>query len=792
MVNPLRLLRSWHKEEARGPQRWLLWTGLLGLVISPLLALHLFNRSDGLMQQQAMAREDALALLETSLAENERDAWDWGHWDDAYRFALGHNPDYVHRNLETAALFNTGAVMLMLRPDGSLLLNHSKPRLDPATSAALLGCLHDNLSAINSKRSSIRLACRTGRGPMFLGAATPITNNALNSQAAGTLALLQPLPRHNDTPGVRRHLQGLQQQLRWLPPTTGPDGAIQPPIRATSGLVVGLERPNRTAMLRKALQDDLPILLTIPLVAVLLRGFSLLERRRQRLRERQVEREANQRLRRTCRELDGLIDELLPVARGSSNAAMASGPSSGVVEATTARFRGFLQSARRLALFDSLTQLPNRHYFIDQLSNVAAEQRRQQRHFAILFIDIDKFKIINDSYGHAIGDAVLLEVCQRLANLLGRSDFLARYGGDELAVILDPEPLPDQAPEAISAAARSRALLMANALQEAVVVHELSIPVSLSIGITLVTPDDHDLAAVIQRSDLAMYQAKRNRTNRIVGPGDLVQIPQLSSYQLFTDLMEAIHNQQLQIFFQPIRTSNGSTIGVEALARWQHPQRGWIEPAVFLDVAEQHRQMQSLGDALIRLSLDGFEHLQREQPKLRLFLNLAPSQLCEPQLAHALLESLRSRDLEGQQLVLELTETTLLEPLPAVLHNLEQLRAAGISLALDDFGTGYSSLVMLKSLSPDIVKIDKTFIQAMGNDSRALHIISLIAELAPRLGLDLVAEGIEDRATMQHLINLGIERFQGYELGRPAPVSDLLQSAAQGASDQPASNRSMV
>ena len=296
----------------------------------------------------------------------------------------------------------------------------------------------------------------------------------------------------------------------------------------------------------------------------------------------------------------------------------------------------------------------------------------------------------------------------------------------------------------------------------------------------------------MQRSDLAMYQAKRNRTNRIIGPDDVSNIPQLNSYQLFTDLLDAIQTHQLQVYFQPIRNASGIQTGVEALARWQHPEQGWIEPAVFLEIAEQHRQMKALGDELIRLSLDGFKQLQEVNPGLKLFLNLAPSQLSDPRLGNALLEALHNRNLRGEQIVLELTENTLLEPLPAVVANLELLRGAGISLALDDFGTGYSSLVMLKSLSPDIVKIDKTFIQALRTDSRALHIISLIAELAPRLGMELVAEGIEDRATLQQLMHLGIERFQGHELGRPSPLGDLLVPAEAVQPAQRASNRSIV
>jgi len=315
---------------------------------------------------------------------------------------------------------------------------------------------------------------------------------------------------------------------------------------------------------------------------------------------------------------------------------------------------------------------------------------------------------------------------------------------------------------------------MVISMQEPVAIGEISIAISLSIGITLVDPANPDITSVMQRSDLAMYQAKSSRGSRIIGPDDVLEIPQLSNYQLFTDLINAIREQQLQVFFQAIADSNGKRRGVEALARWRHDTRGWIEPTVFLEMAEQHRQMTLLGKELIRLSLDGFQQLQQHLPDLRLYLNLAPAQLLEPGLAGNLLEQLHNRRLGADQLTLELTEHSVLEPHPVVSGNLQQLRLAGVQLALDDFGTGYSSLLLLKSIRPDVVKIDKSFTQSIRSDSEALHIINLIADLAPRLGLELVAEGIEDIATLQLLATLGIQNFQGYALGRPAPLHDWL------------------
>ncbi|MFM7269159.1 MAG: putative bifunctional diguanylate cyclase/phosphodiesterase, partial [Cyanobium sp.] len=399
----------------------------------------------------------------------------------------------------------------------------------------------------------------------------------------------------------------------------------------------------------------------------------------------------------------------------------------------------------------------------------------------LLFIDIDRFKVINDSYGHHVGDAVLIEVSRRLREELQPQDFLARYGGDELAVILHLDAGQEHTPATLSEAARCRAAAMLERLREPVRVDELAIAVTLSIGVTLVDSGEQEITHLIQRSDQAMYQAKRSSIQRIVGPGDVIAIPQLSGYQLFSDLIEALQRQELEVFFQPICTSSGERLGVEALARWHHPVQGWIAPDVFLELAQQHRQMQVLGQELIRLSLSGFRSLLAREPDLVLYLNLAPSQLLDPRLAGTLLQALEAQGLKPEQLVLELTEHSLLEHDSCVADNLGRLRGSGCRLALDDFGSGYSSLGMLMALRPDQVKIDKLFTQAIESNSEAAHIVELIAGLAPRLGLELVAEGIEDQALLERLRSMGIGRFQGYALGRPVPAHAWPEAGAQSA-----------
>lgn len=808
----IRLLRSWWKEERCTPADRggsLRIAALSLLVVTPLLALQLQRRSASILRQQEAVRDDTLALMEATLSSTNRVARDWGHWDDAYRFARGTNPGYVRNNLGTGALFDGGAIMVMLRPDGSPLLVYAAPPFRLVSYAALIRCAQENRGRLPTLRSTLRLACQADNGSLYLGTATHVSNNTATAPSAGTLAMFDPLSKREFTSPIQRRLQLLRRDLVFEPAGSARFSAdlerIQPTIHSSGGTVLAIRQQALLPILGRSLLEDLPLLVVIPLLLLSLRAIQLLGRRRRRIVERQAERLASHRIRQACRQLDQLIEGLVSGERQVADARHLFGRLS--LEATTApagiepdpaapagsiherelarvtgRFQRFLHSASNLALLDPLTQLPNRRYFIAQLADAVARYSARGQHFALLFVDIDKFKVINDTYGHAVGDGVLVSVCQRLREVLHSGDFMARYGGDELAVILDLSTVADPSPELLNRAARERAHAMVDSVVAPVLVGDLPIAVSLSIGVTLVDPHEQDVAALIQRSDLAMYQAKRSRSGRIVGPDDVDQAPQLSSYQLFTDLIQAIRSRQLQVFFQPILAAGGRRHGYEALARWRHPQRGWIEPFLFLEMAEQHRQTQLLGWELIRLSLDGFQQLHRRDPSLRFYFNLAPNQLLEPDLAERLLDQLQDRALPPSQLTLELTEHSILEPNATVSANLEALRQAGLRLALDDFGTGYSSLVLLKSLRPDVVKIDKSFVQAIRRDADARHIITLIAALAPRLDLELIAEGIEERSLLEDLEPLGIALFQGFAFGRPSPVQDWLEEAPPASS----------
>lgn len=514
-------LRSWIKEEQRlGNPTWTLWRGLwIALVLlTPILALNLQRRSEAIGEQLQQSRDDTLAIMEAALAVSKRAAKDWGHWDDAYRFMRGDNPGYPTKNLATAALFDGGAVMVLLEPDGRPRLAFAHPTFRQPTYAGLIHCLQDNLSRLSTNTSTVRLACRNGDGDLYLGAATPISNNDASATAVGTIAMFNPLVQPDYTTRIRNRMAILQQDLIFEGPSGKAALPILPVIHGEQGQVLGLRHPSILSLMGRSILGDLPLLAGLAGVASALRAIQMLERRRQALRDLLVERKANQRIRRTCQELEDLIEGLSgePPQENSSDPV---GPAAEVTGATTERrlaratrrFHQVLAHTRSLALQDPLTGLPNRRHFLEQL----AARCRQPDGFglpvALLFVDVDRFKQINDRYGHAMGDAVLQIVTQRLREVLRPQDVVARFGGDELALMLDLSDLENPSEACLEAQARLMATRLADTMREPLQVGGQSLPVSLSIGFSLVAGDDIDIDAALRRSDEAMYAVKRQR-----------------------------------------------------------------------------------------------------------------------------------------------------------------------------------------------------------------------------------------------------------------------------------------
>jgi len=556
-------------------------------------------------------------------------------------------------------------------------------------------------------------------------------------------------------------------------------------LHGPDGRSIGLRTQSSLPSLLASLRDDLVVLLAVLLPLLLIRMQLTLVHRRQRLRTLHRERQASEQIRLIFQQLDGLLgptlkpDDPLPSEPQMRERQVSRDPNPHKavahplalerrLDAFARRFQHFLDGAYNLALQDQLTQLPNRRFFLEQLALEVQRHKQTHQTIALLFVDIDRFKEINDSFGHSVGDLALVLVARRLRQLIGLHDFVARYGGDEFVILHHLENAAPADLESQHIASLRFAERVAAAFEGPMELGDFAIELNLSLGITLLRPDLPRPETAMQQCDLAMLRAKQNKHSRIA-IFDLDRAdPRDSDYELYTDLQRAIRDHQLTVLFQPIVDHRGLPQAVEALARWQHPRRGLVPPEHFLNLAERHRQILSLSEALLRQALIGYGDIRMAvECPLSLSFNITPTQLEDPSLVGRIMGQLDLHRIAPAQLTLELTERGILEGSAVVQDNLRQLRLQGMRLSLDDFGTGYSSLSLLGQLQPDEVKIDRCFVMAMQTDPYALQIITLLCRMAPALGFQLVAEGVEDQGSFERLQELGITLFQGYWFSRP-------------------------
>jgi diguanylate cyclase (GGDEF)-like protein/PAS domain S-box-containing protein len=443
------------------------------------------------------------------------------------------------------------------------------------------------------------------------------------------------------------------------------------------------------------------------------------------------------------------------------------GPSAVVVSFTDITERRMLDGMlEHEATHDALTGLFNRTVIIERLSRTARNHRSGRT--AILFIDLDKFKIINDSLGHSAGDKVLQVLGARLSRSVRRGDVIGRLGGDEFAVIAHGTAGPE---EATALAEHIRA-----ALNEPITVDGRNLHIDASVGIVIADPDDvRDGADLLRDADLAMYEAKtRGRGRHAFFDVDLLERTQ-RRLQLEQDLRQAPRNGQLWVAYQPIvDLRTGRTTMVEGLLRWTHPRYGLIPPIEFIGLAEESDLINVVGVHMLRMATREILDLRaRHNPDLQLTVNLSARQLDDPYLVTAVREALRTTELPPNDLYLEITESALMRDPTMAARTLAALRDLGVRLAIDDFGTGYSSLAQLLTLPLDTLKIDQSFTAGLGKSADAEAIVTSIIAMAHAVDLTVVAEGVEHALQLDILRRLGCDQAQGYHLGRPSAEPDL-------------------
>jgi len=428
-----------------------------------------------------------------------------------------------------------------------------------------------------------------------------------------------------------------------------------------------------------------------------------------------------------------------------------------------------------LATHCPVTDLPNRFLLQDRLVNAIA--RRSSSHVAVLFLDLDRFKRINDTLGHWGGDRVLREVGQRVLASVRRSDTVARMGGDEFCVVLtDLDGEVD--------AARMARRIAASVARD-VAVERCEVLPTASIGIALSPRDGTEPERLLRCADLAMYRAKQSGGNRCEFYSDALQVAARDRIGLENDLRKALGRDELSLHFQPqVHGGTRAVVGVEALLRWRHPRRGWVPPAEFIPVAEDLGLIGELGEWVLRRACAHWGAWRRAGlPGLPVSVNLSPRQLWRPGFATEVAALLAESALPGGALALEVTEGCLIRDFESARRVLSDLKALGLRVFVDDFGTGYSSLGVLKRLPIDALKVDRSFVSGLGSDPQDEEITRAIVALAQALGMGVVAEGVEEEAQRDFLLEIGCSAMQGFLFAPPLPAEDLARVLARGRVD---------
>lgn len=415
------------------------------------------------------------------------------------------------------------------------------------------------------------------------------------------------------------------------------------------------------------------------------------------------------------------------------------------------------------AYHDLLTRLPNRALFKDRLNLAIAQAKRNESKIAVMFLDLDRFKVVNDTLGHAMGDRLLQAVASRLENCVRKCDTLSRFGGDEFTLLLPSISSLDDA--------RTIAKKVIQTLKEPFLLGEHEVFVGVSIGIAMYPNAGESVEQLIQNADVAMYHVKGRGKDGYQFYSETMAVSTSNRLHLERDIRNALEHDQFKVFYQPqISATSGKVIGIEALVRWLHPERGLVYPGEFLPLAEETKLVTDISEwVLINACKEVKEWIAAGHKDLRLSVNFSPSQVEHPKFVENLLDKLNAIDFPARNLEIELTESVIMNDLDHMTQKLSLLAEHGITIAIDDFGTGYSSLNYLRKLPIHTLKVDQSFVQDIEDTHDEACIVNAIVSMAHGLKLNIVAEGVETRAQLDYLRSLGCQEIQGFYFGRAEP-----------------------
>ncbi|WP_295403105.1 EAL domain-containing protein, partial [uncultured Thiocystis sp.] len=429
------------------------------------------------------------------------------------------------------------------------------------------------------------------------------------------------------------------------------------------------------------------------------------------------------------------------------------------------------QQIEFLAHYDPLTQLANRHLLEERAGELLALAARNRTRLALMFIDLDRFKVVNDWLGHAAGDAILKTVAQRLRITMREVDILARLGGDEFVVVMPDIAETSEGIGAVMSVARR----LLEALDEPMPIGGHALTVTASIGISLYPADGSDYEALLKQADAAMYSAKKAGRSNVLFFSPSMNLALEQERQLENALRIGLKNQEFEVYYQPqMEIASGRLIGMEALLRWTSAELGSLAPGRFIPLAEETGLILPLGEWVLREACRQTAHWQRQGlPAVPIAVNLSALQFRQSQLPEIVRCALHDSGLAAEWLELELTESVVMEDAKSAIASLRFLKKIGTTLSVDDFGTGYSSLSYLKRFALDKLKIDRSFIRNLPHDSDDAKIVPAIIGLAHALNLRVIAEGVETEAQLSFLREHRCDEIQGYWYSKPRSAADM-------------------
>jgi len=431
----------------------------------------------------------------------------------------------------------------------------------------------------------------------------------------------------------------------------------------------------------------------------------------------------------------------------------------------TERKRAEAQAAER-AFVDPLTRLPNRVRFLERLETELAQSRRYGRRLAVVHLDLDGFKFVNDNWGHGAGDRLLQSLALRLTRGVREVDTIARIGGDEFLILV---PDLKQSGDMSQFAQKLLGLM-----RRPVELDERTLQVTASVGVASFPDDGQDAEELLRNADAAMYRAKDLGGNNFELCTPELTAAALERLELQNGLRQAIDHNELLLHYQPlVSLGSGRIVGFEALVRWQHPQKGFLPPVTFIPMAEETGLILPIGDWVLRTATQQLKQWLGKIVNLRVSVNFSAKQFRERDLVHTVESALTRSGLEPQNLEVEITESTAMEGAEIVVANLNLLRTMGVGIAIDDFGTGYSSMSYLKTFPITSLKIDRSFVTDLASNPADAGIVRAIVEMAHGSRLSVIAEGVETQEQFQHLHKYGCDEMQGYWVSRPLPVDGI-------------------